>query len=199
MATWDDMVIVGRVARPHGLQGHVVVNPETDFVEERFAVGSTLVTRGASGEETLTVRSFRVQGGRPVIGFDGFESIEDVERLAGLELRVPEESLQPLEPGSFYHHQLVGCVVEVMEGTVVGEVERVEGGVSGSRLVIAGRSGEILVPLARAICVDIDVAAKRIRIDPPEGLLDLNEVRHRHDLPAHDRGGAGGRGRRPRH
>jgi 16S rRNA processing protein RimM len=174
---WDDMVVVGRVARTHGLAGHVVVNPETDFIEERFAVGATLVTRGATGEEALTVRSFRVQGGRPVVAFEGFAGIDDVERLTGCELRVSEDSLQPLDPGSFYHHQLVGCRVELTDGTPVGEVERVEGGIGGSRLVIAGREGEILVPLAAAICVAIDVAAKRIRIDPPEGLLELNTTK----------------------
>jgi 16S rRNA processing protein RimM len=191
------MVVVGRIARPHGLQGLVIVNPETDFVEERFTVGSTFATRSAAGEESLTVSSVRVQGGRPVVGFEGFARIEDVERLAGLELRVPEDSLQPLEPGSFYHHQLVGCVVELIDGTAVGEVERVDGGIGGSRLVIAGPAGEVLVPLASAICVEIDVGARRIRIDPPEGLLDLNEVRHRHDLSADGRSRPRGRSGQP--
>jgi len=194
---WEDLVLVGRIARPHGIRGQVVVNPETDFVEDRFAVGATLVTRGPSGEQTLTISSFRVQGGRPVVGFEGFGRIEDVEELAGRELRVPEDTLQPLQPGSFYHHELIGCVVELVEGTAIGEVERVEGGMGGSLLVVGGGAGEILVPLADAICVDIDVAAKRIRIDPPEGLLDLNEVRHRHDLPAHGRGRPGGRSGQP--
>src|SRR5918992_3214274 len=101
VASWDEMVTVGRIARPHGLNGQVIVNPETDFVEERFTVGSTLVARGAKGEETLTISSFRVQGGRPIVGFEGFARIEDVERLSGLELRIPEERLQPLEAGSF--------------------------------------------------------------------------------------------------
>ncbi len=169
------MILVGRVARPHGIRGQVVVNPETDFVDERFAVGASFIARTASGEETLTVSSFRVQGGRPVVGFEGFARIEDVERLAGVELRVPEEALQRLEPGSFYHHQRVGCVVELPGGDTIGEVQRVEGGIGGSLLVIAGPSGEVLVPLASAICVNIDVQAKRIRIDPPEGLLELNE------------------------
>jgi 16S rRNA processing protein RimM len=177
MASWDEMVVVGRIARPHGLNGQVIVNPETDFVEERFQVGSTLITRDGTGEQALTVSSFRVQGGRPVIGFEGFARVEDVETLAGLELRVPEDQLQPLEPGTFYHHQLIGCAVELVDGTVVGEVAGVEGGIGGSRLVIAGPTGEILVPLTSAICVDIDVAARRIRIDPPEGLLELNETR----------------------
>ena len=172
---WDDWAVVGRVARPHGLKGQVAVNPETDFVEERFAKGATVWTRSDAGEEQLTVASLRVQNGRPIIGFVGFDRIEDVERLAGLELRVPEEALQPLQPGTYYEHQLVGCVVETTAGDVVGEVTGVEGGAGASRVVVSGPRGEILVPLAVDICVEIDVAHKRIRIDAPEGLLELNE------------------------
>jgi 16S rRNA processing protein RimM len=194
---WEDLVLVGRIARPHGIRGHVVINPETDFVAERFRVGATLQTRGERGEETLTVSAVRIQGGRPVVSFEGFTRIEDVERLAGQELRVPEEALQVLEPGRFYHHQLVGCAVETLDGEPVGTVERVEGGAGGSRLVVGGRRGEVLVPLAAAICVEIDTDAKRVRINPPEGLLDLNEVRHRHDLSAHGRSRPRGRGRQP--
>jgi 16S rRNA processing protein RimM len=196
MADWDDMVLVGKVARPHGIRGQVIVNPETDFIDDRFRVGATLWIRDGQ-MAPLTVTSFRVQGGRPVVGFDGFERIEDVERLAGHELRVPEDTLRPLEPGRYYHHQLVGCEVETASGEPVGVVERVEGGTGGSRLVITGTHGEVLIPLATAICVDIDVAAKRIRINPPDGLLDLNEVRHRHDLSADGRGRPRGRRHQP--
>jgi 16S rRNA processing protein RimM len=192
---WDDLVLVGRVARPHGIRGQVVINPETDFVEERFRPGATLHTRGSGGDETLTISTARTQGRRPIVGFEGFSRIEDVERLAGQELRVPEDRLQALEPGRFYHHQLVGCAVETVQGEALGQVDRVEGGVGGSRLVVGGRNGEILVPLAAEICVEIDIVSKRIRIDPPDGLLDLNEVRHRHDLSA-DGGGRAGRGHR---
>ena len=172
---WDDMAVVGRVARPHGLKGQVAVNPETDFVEERFATGATVWTRSSAGEEQLTIASLRVQNGRPIVGFVGFDRIEDIERLAGLELRVPEEALQPLQPGTYYEHQLVGCAVETVSGDAIGEVAKVEGGAGASRVVISGPRGEILIPLAVAICVEIDVANKKIRIDAPEGLLELNE------------------------
>ncbi len=192
---WDDWPVVGRVTRPHGLRGQVVIHPETDFIEERFAEGATVWTRSAAGDEQLTVASMRVQNGRPIVGFKGFERIEDVERLAGLELRVPEDALQPLQPGTYYEHQLVGCAVETTAGDVVGEVAKVEGGAGASRVVINGPRGEILIPLAVDICVEIDVANKKIRINPPEGLLELNEVRHRHHLSADDRGRARGRGR----
>jgi 16S rRNA processing protein RimM len=170
------MVLVGRIARPHGIRGHVIVTPDTDFVEQRFAEGSTLWTRpaGASVEEPLRVTSMRVHNGRPVIGLEGYSRIEDAERLSGLELRVPEATLQPLPSGSYYQHQLVGCEVETAAGIRVGTVKRVEGGAAGSLLTVDGPGGEVLIPMVAPICVGIDVDGKRIRIDPPEGLLELN-------------------------
>ena len=173
--SWDDMVLVGRIARPHGLRGQVIVNPETDFVEDRFVTGATVWARSNRGDEALTITSARVQNGRPVIGFAGYSNIEDAERLAGLELRVPEETLPALGDGVYYQHQLVGCEVETVAGAPVGEVSRVDGGAGGSLLAVRGVRGEVLIPLAQHICVEIDVAAKRIRIDPPDGLLELNE------------------------
>jgi len=169
------MVLVGRIARPHGLRGQVVVNAETDFIEERFAAGATVWVRSDRGEEKLTVASARVQSGRPVIAFDGFSTIDDVERLAGLELRVPEETLQPLERGTYYQHQLVGCAVETTGGERVGTVTRVDGGVGATLLTVDGVRGEVLIPFAVDICVEVDVAARTIRIEAPDGLLELNE------------------------
>jgi 16S rRNA processing protein RimM len=189
------MATVGRIARPHGLNGQVVINPETNFVEERFAAGASVWAKFTGGEQQLTIVSLRIQNGRPIVGFVGFDRIEDVEGLAGQELRVPEDELQALQPGTYYEHQLVGCVVETTVGDIVGEVAKVEGGAGGSRLVIDGPRGEILIPLAVDICVEVDVTRQRIRIDPPDGLLELNEVRRRQHLSADDTSRAGGRSR----
>jgi 16S rRNA processing protein RimM len=174
------MVLVGRIGRPHGLRGQVVVNPETDFVEQRFRPGARVWTRKGGHAESLVIASSRVQSGRPVIGFEGRSRREDVEPLAGLELRVPEDTLRPLEPGHYYEHQLVGCLVEMGRNVILGQVVGVEGGAGGSRLVVDGKGGEILIPLAVDICVNIDIAGRKIRIEPPEGLIDLNvTARHR--------------------
>ena len=178
MIAWDDMVLVGRIARPHGLKGHVVVNPETDFATERFAPGATLWTRSDRGDERLVVATARMQGARPVIGFEGCERIEDAERLAGLELRIPEDTLQPLAEGTYYQHQLIGCVVETVGGERVGEVARVDGGAAASLLAIDGPNGEILIPLAVDITTSVDVEARRITVNPPDGLLELNEKKN---------------------
>jgi 16S rRNA processing protein RimM len=172
------MILVGWIARPHGLKGQVVISPETDFAEERFAEGATLWTRLDQGVQPLVVASARIQGGRPVVGFEGYSRIEDAERLAGLELRVPEETLQPLADGTYYQHQLVGCVVETAAGERIGEVARVDGGAAGSLLAVAGRNGEVLIPLAVEITTVVDIAGKRIVVNPPDGLLELNEKKH---------------------
>ncbi len=171
---WDGMVLVGRITRPHGLKGYVFVTPETDFVEERFSSGSRMWTKHGGVVESLTVTDARIQGGRPVVGFEGFATIDDVERLLGCELRIPEEALQPLVPGQYYEHQLTGCAVETTRGEHVGTVVKVEGGLGGSRLVIEGARGEVLIPFVETICPEVDVEARRIRIDPPEGLLEVN-------------------------
>src|SRR6266849_6677587 len=171
---WDEMAVVGRIARAHGNRGQVIVNLDTDFPEERFRPGAELFTMRDGVMDTLTLTAARFQGGRPVVGISGVDTIDAAERLAGLELRIPAERLAALPSGTFYHHDLVGCRVETDGGVAVGVVEGVEGTLHGSRLVVAGTGGKILIPLAVEICTTIDVGAKRIVIDPPEGLLDLN-------------------------
>ena len=125
----------------------------------------------------LTIADARVEGRRPVLGFEGYDSIEAAEALAGAELRVPESSLQPLPEGTYYLHQLVGCRVETVDGAEVGDVARVDGGAGAALLAVAAAQGEVLVPLAQEICVGIDVGARLIRVRMPEGLLELNETK----------------------
>jgi 16S rRNA processing protein RimM len=171
---WDDLAVVGRVVRPHGLRGQVVVNVETDFPDERFKVGAQLFVRREGRVEPVTVASVRFQRGRPIIGVTGVATVESAEALVGSELRVPVGELVPLPAGNFYRHDLVGCVVEVGEGKPVGVVVEVEGDSAGSRLVVEANGEPVLIPLAAEICRSIDLAAKRIVIDPPDGLLELN-------------------------
>ena len=176
MADWETMALVGRVARPHGIRGQVIVNPETDFPVERFHPGAELFVNRSGRPEPITITTVRFHQARPVIGVRGIEDMNAAAGLAGAELRVPIDRLASLPPDTFYRHDLIGCAVETAAGTVVGRVEDVEGTMGGSRLVVAeAGGGEVLVPLAAAICKVIDPAAKRIVIDPPTGLLELNE------------------------
>ncbi len=174
MTEWDDMAVVGRIARAHGNRGQVIVDPATDFPEERFSAGSVLQIRRDGAIEPLIVETVRFHRGRPILGLAGIETMDAAEALAGIELRVDAAALQPLPAGMFYHHDLVGCAVETPRGEAIGRVTAVEGDAAGSRLVVRGRNGEVLIPLAEGICVAVDVQGKRIVVEPPEGLLDLN-------------------------
>ena len=171
---WDDAILVGVVARTHGNRGEVIVNAETDFPEDRFRKGARLMTRWKDGTPaTLEVATMRMHQRRPVIGFKGYASINDAEPLAGLELRVDESVAEPLPEGEFYHRDLIGCTVVTEGGEAVGRVTAVQGDRAASRLVVTGPRSEVLIPLADEICT-VDLAAKRITVRPPEGLLELN-------------------------
>lgn len=173
-AKWEEMAVVGRIARAHGIHGQVIVNPETDFPGERFQPGAELFIERGGTVETLTVTTARFHRDRPVVGIAGVETMNDAGALAGRELRVPIDRLTALPPGTFYRHDLIGCEVETLGGRTVGLVRDVEGTMTGSRLVVDGARGEVLIPLVSAICTQIDPAAKRIVIDPPEGLIEAN-------------------------
>jgi 16S rRNA processing protein RimM len=168
------MVLVGQVARTHGHRGQVIINPQTDFPERRFAVGAVVHGRQDGRDLSLTVTAMRLHQGRPVVAFEGIESMNDAETLAGLELRVPESALTVLPTGSYYEHQLVGCEVVTTSGRELGRVRAIEGGAGISRLVLGEGRGEIQIPLVEEFCVVIDIADRRIVVDPPEGLIDLN-------------------------
>jgi 16S rRNA processing protein RimM len=171
------MALVGRIARAHGIRGQVIVNPETDFPDERFHPGAELFVERGGAVEKLVVTSARFHRERPVIGIAGVETMNDAAALAGQELRVPVDRLAALPSGTFYRHDLIGCRVETRGGTAVGLVRDVEGTLTASRLVVDGDGGEVLIPLVDAICTEVDLAAKRIVIDPPEGLIEVNAPR----------------------
>ena len=174
MSTWDDMVLVGQIARAHSRFGEVIVNPSTDFPAERFAPGSVLHVLREGREEQLTVAAMRMHQGRPLVAFAGVETMSDAEALAGAELRVPEDALTPLSEGAYYVHTLVGCEVVTAAGRRLGVVGAVDGSAGGARLIVGAGRDEIQIPLARDICISIDIERRRIVVDPPEGLLELN-------------------------
>jgi 16S rRNA processing protein RimM len=169
----SDLVLVGRVARAHGNRGQVIVNLDTDFPDERFRVGEVVLV-GPSAT-AWTIRSVRFHQGRPIIALDGIETMNDAEALAGAELKVPQAAAGSLPEHTYYHYELIGCEVMDPAGRTIGPVTRVEGTMEMSRLVVAGSRGEVLIPLVGEICTLIDVTGKRIVVNPPDGLLEVNE------------------------
>jgi 16S rRNA processing protein RimM len=169
-----ELILVGRVARAHGNKGQVIVNPETDFPAERFAEGNRLVVEHAGARSERRIASVRFHQGRPIIALEGVETMNDAEALAGAELKMPASALPPLPARTFYRHDLVGCDVRTKDGQTIGTVTDVEGSLERSRLVVAAKGGEVMVPMVEGICISVDPAGRTIVVDPPDGLLELN-------------------------
>jgi len=168
-------LVVGRVGRPHGLRGEVTVEVRTDDPDQRFMAGSSLATVPAE-HGPLKVAGSRWHSGRLLVRFTGYEDRDAAEELRDTILAIDSDDLEPLEdPDDFYDHDLIGLQVVTAVGDPVGAVSDVLH-YGQHMLVIEGtgtRSGtEILVPFVAAIVPEVDVAAGRLVIDPPPGLLD---------------------------
>ena len=172
-----DLLLVGRIARAHGNKGQVIVNPETDFPEERFAEGNLLVVEQQGRAVERRIAAVRFQQGRPIVTLDGIVTMNDAEALAGAELKMPASALAPLPGNTYYRHDLVGCDVKDTTGRVIGRVTDVEGPIERSLLVVGEGRGEMMIPMVDGICVSVDLATKIIVVDPPDGLVGLNASR----------------------
>ena len=106
-----------------------------------------------------------------VFKFRGVDTISDAEKLVGAEVRIPLAERAPLDPGEYYESDLIGCeVVERSTGEPLGRVGALQDGGGAGLLEV----GDLLIPFSKAICVEIDPAARRITVELPEGLKDLN-------------------------
>jgi 16S rRNA processing protein RimM len=168
-------LVVGRVGRPHGLHGEVTVEVRTDDPDDRFAAGSVLVTEPAAAGP-LTISAAHWHSGRLLLRFAGFDDRDTVEKLRGTLLVVDSAQLPPsADPEEFADYELIGLAVLTTSGEQVGVVSEVLHH-GQDLLVIEGGSSragaQVLVPFVRPLVPEVDVAAGRMIIDPPPGLLD---------------------------
>ena len=134
----------------------------------RFEAGSRLLHEDG---RALVVVTARVHRDRFLVGFDGYDDRDAAETLRGA-LYVPADERRDLDAGEFWEHDLQGLdVVHAGTGAVIGTVSQVLEGRAQDLLAVDTPAGERLVPFVRAIVVEVDPAARRVTIDPPEGLL----------------------------
>lgn len=170
-----ELVSVARVAKVRGLRGEVAADLLTDF-PERFEWLEELIAVNREGvRRALKLESHWFHGGRVILKFAGYDTPEASVALVGLELAVPESEAVELEEGEVYDWQLMNCRAETIDGQELGTVREVLH-LGGDATVLVIRDGdhqERLVPFAESICVEVDIERQLIRVDAPEGLLEL--------------------------
>ena len=169
-----ELVAVARAVKTRGLRGEVAAELLTDFPERFEGLDNLIAVAPDGSRTTLALEEHWFHGERIVLKFAGYDSIEEAARLVGFEFAVPESERVELEEDEFYDWELAGCRVETVGGEQLGAVREVmrTGGVEV--LVVEGEAGrEYLIPMAEDICVEIDIESKLVRVDPPEGLLEM--------------------------
>lgn len=169
------MLNIGRVLKTQGNKGGLKVELDPEFPEAPFFSRVFLKLKGEPApyevEELRPFKQFYI------LKLRGVEGMDAARALAGADIFVPEDELRPLAEDMFYEGQLRGCRVVTVGGAEVGVVEDILSAGGSDLLVVRSREEkEILIPFSREICREVDVASQRIVVDPPDGLLDLNEI-----------------------
>ncbi len=172
-----ELVAVAKAVRTRGLRGEVVAELLTDFPERFDGLERLIAVFPTRARAVLALEEHWLQGERIILKFGGYDSVEAAGALVGCEFAVREADAVELAEDEFYDWQLAGCRVETVDGALIGSVREVLHPGSAPVLVIRGEESdarEHLVPLVASICVEIDTARKLIRVDAPEGLLELD-------------------------
>ncbi len=171
----DDWVSIAVLGRARGNRGEVTAE-SLSSKPERFARLKEVRLLGEARSET-SAAAYQVEevwehAGSLIFKFRGVDSITDAEKLRGAEVQVPVSERVELDPGEYFHSDVIGCEVrDRVSGRVVGRVTRFEE--YGGPPLIEIDGGRMLIPFVKAICVDIRPETKVILVDLPEGLEDL--------------------------
>lgn len=168
-------VVIGRIGKAHGIRGEVTVEVRTDDPEGRFAAEAVLTTDRPE-RPTLVIERSRPHHGRMLVLFEGIPDRNTAELLRGTLLSVDAGDDPTLEdPDEYYDHQLVGLAAVTVDGVLLGEVSDVVHLPASVLLAISGNGKrEVLVPFVASIVPEVDLAGRRVVVDPPPGLIELS-------------------------
>jgi 16S rRNA processing protein RimM len=176
-------VIIGRIGRPHGIRGELVVAVRTDEPDLRFADGAVVDASSNADDETpadstqLTIASRRWHSGQLLVAFAGVTDRTVAGELTGSWLSIDSSQLPDTsDPDEFRDHELIGLSVRTADGAAAGVVTDVLHYGQDLLVVRRGEGQEFLVPFVKAIVPEVNLAAGQLVIDPPSGLLDPAEA-----------------------
>lgn len=165
----DPLVLVGTVVGVHGVRGNVKIKSYTD---DPAALGRYRPVLDGEGRP-VRLRVVGEAKGTVLAQFDGVADRDAAEALRGTRLFVPRSALPPAAEEEFYHADLIGMVAETGTGERLGRIVEVANYGAGDVLEVRpDRGASILVPFTRAVVPVVDLAARRVVVDPPAGLLD---------------------------
>jgi len=166
-------IAIARIARTRGNRGEVLADLHTEN-PDRFDDLSEVWLEYDNGRHFIKkIEDAWDHKGRKVLKFEGVDTISDAETVVGCWVTIPADQAMELPEGTYFNHDLIGCSVIGIDGSLIGTVRDVLDIADNSQLVVRGGGREFLIPAVKNICIEVSIPDKRIIIDPPEGLLDL--------------------------
>jgi 16S rRNA processing protein RimM len=161
------MLAVGRVIRPHGVRGELLLESLTDFPEHLAKVETVYLGDEAVPHRLLAARVHRHQ---LILRLEGCQDRDCADEYRGQVVQIMAEAAAPLPPGAYYHHQLVGCRVVSDEGEDLGTVVDILETGANDVYVVDTPAGELLLPAIQTVILNIDLAAQTITAHLIDGL-----------------------------
>ena len=162
-------LVVGRIGRAHGVQGEATVEVRTDDPDQRFAIGATLTIEN---NRVLTITNSRWHNQILLLTFAGITNRDQIEELRD-QLLHSEVDTEDNSPSEYHFQQLIGCQVKLENMKELGLVREIIQLPGQDLLAIDTPNGEVLIPMVKQIIISVDISAKLIVVNPPEGLLDV--------------------------
>jgi 16S rRNA processing protein RimM len=173
-----DRIAVGIIRKAHGVRGEASIEPWTDSVERFEELENvTLVSPDEKQTREARIEAMRPHGERALVKFSGIETPEEVQKLHGWTIEIPAEEARSLDEDEYFLHDLTGLTLIDAAGRQRGIViEAYEGG-SGIMLDVRRPDGKTFeLPFAAGICTSIDLEAKTMTVELPEGIEDLEKI-----------------------
>jgi len=173
-----ERVVLAEIHRPRGIRGELVARSLTDVPGRLKELKAAWIQLAGGSDLEVALEEAWEHKGDWVLKFAGVDSANDAERFRGADLWVPRSQRAPLPDGEYYESDLMGCRVVDVSGQVIGTVTGWQhyGGpplMEVKRAAEAEAGREVLVPFVPAICRRVDLQARTIDVDLPEGLLEL--------------------------
>ncbi|WP_168122276.1 ribosome maturation factor RimM [Paenibacillus sp. HB172176] len=167
---------VGKIVNTHGIRGELKILSQSDFAEQRFAVGSVLRMADEKTGESREVKitASRKQKNVYILRLQGFDNINQVEQYKGWNLQISEGDQEELEDGQYYYHQIIGCAVVTEDGEQLGEISEILSPGANDVWVVnrpKSRGAQILLPVIDEVVLHVNVAEKLVTVRLMEGLI----------------------------
>ena len=168
----EPVVPLGEFVTTHGLNGWLKLNP-LNLDTAALAYGAEVILEKAGKQSAHRISASNPHRNQFLVKLEGIDSIDAAAPLVGATLCIHEMALAPLEPGEYYHYQVIGFEAYDLSGARIGIISATMSTAGGELYVLQGTEKEHLIPAVKQFIEKVDFSARRVIFNPPEGLLDL--------------------------